>query len=111
VQENAFGDPRRVLSQRLFVFELAPDQRIVQRTFGFAEPARWRDGHRNTDIFKGLISQDVGASAGACVLEWRLAGQAFRGSARGPCIGAAQAELTGAALTLGEPPLRFERRR
>lgn len=111
VQENAFGDPRRVLSQRLFVFEVAPDNRIVQRTFGFAEPLRWRDGHLNTDLFKGLMGQDVGASAGACVLEWRLDGQAFRGSARGPCTGAAQAELTGAALSFGEPPLRFERRR
>lgn len=111
VQENAFGDPRRVLSQRLFVFDVTPDNRIRQRTFGFAEPLRWRDGHLNTDLFKGMMGQDVGASAGACVLDWQLAGQAFTGRARGPCVGAAQAELTGAALSLGEPPLRFERRR
>lgn len=111
VQENAFGDPRRVLSQRLFVFEVTPDNRIQQRTFGFAEPLRWRDGHQNTDLFKGMMGQDVGASAGACVLDWQLAGQAFVARARGPCVGASQAELTGAALSLGEPPLRFERRR
>jgi hypothetical protein len=113
VQENAFGDPRRVLSQRLFVFDVAGDARILQRTLGFAEPNRWRDGHRNTDLFKGLMGQDVGASAGACALEWTLDTEAFVGKApsAGTCIGVSRAELTGRGLTVAEPELRFIRRR
>lgn len=114
VQENVYGDPLRVLSQQLFVFDINAEQRsIVQRTFGFAEPVRWRDGHRNTDLFKGLMGQDVGPVAGSCVLEWRLGTESFTGQSPrpGPCAGLARAELTPAGLTLGEPELRFQRRR
>jgi hypothetical protein len=113
VQENAFGDPRRVLSQRLFVFDVAGDARIRQRTLGFAEPNRWRDGHLNTDLFKGLMGQDVGAAAGACALEWTLGPESFTGKApsAGTCIGVSRAELTGRGLTVAEPELRFSRRR
>jgi hypothetical protein len=113
VQESAFDDPRRVLSQRLFVFELGAGNKILQRVYGFAEPVRWRDGHQNTDLFKGLMGQDVGPLTGSCVLEWRLAGQAFDGRARlpGPCAGLSRAELTPAGLTVGDPELRLQRRR
>jgi hypothetical protein len=113
VQENAFGDPRRVLSQRLFVFDVAGEARIRQRTLGFAEPTRWRDGHLNTDLFKGLMGQDVGAAAGACALEWTLGPDSFTGKApsAGTCIGVSRAELTGRGLTFAEPELRFIRRR
>lgn len=113
VQENAWGDPRRVLSQRLFVFELAGGKKIVQRVFGFAEPVRWRDGHLNTDLFKGMMGQDVGPAAGSCMLEWTLGKQAFNGKSPtpGPCGGLSHAELTPTGLTLGDPELRFQRRR
>lgn len=113
VQENAFGDPRRVLSQRLFVFDVSGDAAILQRVLGFAEPNRWRDGHLNTDLFKGLMTQDVGVAAGACRLEWTLGAEAFTGKAASPgtCIGASRAELTGRGLTFAEPELRFIRRR
>jgi hypothetical protein len=112
VQENAYGDARRVLSQRLFVFDISGEKRILQRSFGFAEPVRWRDGHRNTDLFKGLMGQDVGPTAGSCVLEWTLGPQSFTGRspAPGPCGGLSRAELTPAGLTVGEPELRFQRR-
>ena len=78
VQENAWGDPRRVLSQRLFVFDLVGGKQIVQRVFGFAEPVRWRDGHLNTDLFKGqlevqqtdvVVRETVVAGEGGCRLE------------------------------------------
>jgi CpeT/CpcT family (DUF1001) len=113
VQENAFGDPRRVLSQRLFVFDVSGEARILQRVLGFAEPTRWRDGHLNTDLFKGLMTQDVGVAAGSCILEWTLGAQAFTGQAASPatCTGASRAELDGRGLTFREPELRFTRRR
>jgi hypothetical protein len=113
VQESALGDPRRVLSQRLFVFELGAEKKILQRVYGFSEPVRWRDGHANTDLFKGLMGQDVGPLSGSCVLEWTLGGQAFDGRSPtpGPCAGLARAELTPAGLTIGDPELRFQRRR
>jgi len=112
VQENALGDPRRVLAQRLFVFDLVDEKRIVQRTLGFAEPMRWRDGHMNTDLFKGMMGQDVGAAAGACLLEWSLGTESFAGKSASPgtCSGTARAELTGRGLTLAEPELKFQRR-
>ncbi len=113
LQESALGDARRVLSQRLLVFDVSGEARILQRVLGFAEPNRWRDGHLNTDLFKGLMGQDVGAAAGACSLEWTLGAQSFTGKAVAPgtCIGVSRAELTGAGLTFAEPELRFTRRR
>lgn len=113
VQESALGDPRRVLSQRLFAFEIGAEKKIRQRVYGFAEPVRWRDGHANTDLFKGLMGQDVGPLSGSCVLEWTRGEQAFSGRSPlpGPCAGMARAELTPSGLTLGDPELRFQRRR
>jgi hypothetical protein len=113
VQESAFDDPRRVLSQRLFVLDVGAEKKILQRVYGFTEPVRWRDGHANTDLFKGLMGQDVGPVNGSCVLEWTLGAQAFSGQSAvpGPCAGLSRAELTPAGLTVGDPELRFQRRR
>lgn len=76
-QEMAAGDPRRVLGQRLLAFEAA-EQGIVQRVYLFEDPLRWRDGHRNPDLFKALVLHDV-RPLGGCGLIWKKDGERFRG--------------------------------
>jgi hypothetical protein len=60
VQEVAADDPRRVLAQRLYVVDTLPDaERAVLVQLDFTEPARWRDGHLNRDLFRSLLTQDL----------------------------------------------------
>lgn len=77
--EGVVGDARRVLSQRLLVLALE-EGRIVQNTLGLADPARWRNGHRDPDLFKALMYTDVARGAAGCGLEWRAVDGAFAGS-------------------------------
>ncbi len=79
-QEGVVGDARRVLSQRLLVLEVN-EGRIVQNTLGLADPTRWRNGHRDPDLFKALMYTDVVRSSAGCSLEWRAVAGAFEGSA------------------------------
>jgi hypothetical protein len=109
-QEGVVGDPRRILSQRLLAFEIDKDERIVQRTLGLADPARWRNGHVNPNLFKALMYQDVQPGAG-CVLEWRIESDGFSARALpGACRGSADSRITQAEFTVGEPPLKLRRR-
>jgi hypothetical protein len=60
VQEMAADDERRVLAQRLYVLRpIEGSERAVLSQADFAETARWRDGHRNRDLFKSLLPQDL----------------------------------------------------
>lgn len=70
VQESAADDPRRIFTQRLVAFKFVKKRGIVQSLWTFAEPIRWRDAHRNTDLFKGMTSQDLKPMDG-CDLLWK----------------------------------------
>ena len=71
VQEMAADDPRRVLSQRLYVLNSVPDSESSAMTqLDFAEPSRWRNGHENRDLFRGLLMQDLRVRTG-CDLLWK----------------------------------------
>src|SRR5690606_15489326 len=60
VQETAADDERRVLAQRLYVLRpVEGAERAVLAQADFAETSRWRDGHRNRDLFKSLLPQDL----------------------------------------------------
>lgn len=72
-QESAANDVRRITAQRLMTFEAVKDGRIVERVYTFAQPQRWRDGHLNPGLFKGLMLQDTTALPG-CDLEWKRDG-------------------------------------
>lgn len=76
VQESAADDPRRIFSQRLVSFKAVKNRGIVQTLWTFAEPIRWRDAHRNTDLFKGMTSQDLVPMEG-CDLIWKKKETAF----------------------------------
>jgi hypothetical protein len=69
VQESIAGDPNRVLGQKIVMFGVVK-KNIVQTDYALMEPHRWRNGHLNPDLFKGLIVQDVRANKG-CSLRWK----------------------------------------
>ena len=78
VQESIAGDPNRVLGQKVVVFGVVRKE-IVQTDFSLAEPHRWRNGHLDPDLFKGLMTQDVRSSKG-CSLRWKRVEGKFAGA-------------------------------
>jgi len=109
-QETAFGDPRRVLSQKMLSFEVDPKRGIVETTYQFVEPLRWRDGQKNKDLFTSLVVEDVQVEG--CQLLWKHQEAGFTAT-HDPKIcpdpGGApkvQAELSAGILTLGEYKFR-----
>lgn len=78
VQETVAGDPRRVTGQKIVVFGVVKKQ-VVQTDFTLLDPLRWRNGQRNPDLFKSLITPDV-RSAKGCSLRWKHKEAHFEGS-------------------------------
>lgn len=79
LQETAANDPLRVLSQRLAAFEVVKDRGIVQTLWTLKEPLRWRDAHRNLDLFKSMIPDDYTQLSG-CDLLWKSEEGRFEGA-------------------------------
>src|SRR6478735_5108394 len=77
VQEMAANDVRRVLAQSLYV--LNPVTQLE-----FKEPARWRDGHLNRDLFRGMLVDDLRARPG-CDLLWEREGNGFKAAVGSGC--------------------------
>lgn len=112
-QETAADDPRRVLSQTMYSFQVDPKRGIVQTLYKFVEPLRWRDGQKDKDLFTSLVVEDVQVEG--CQLLWKHKDQGFVAT-HDPRIcpdggGAAkvQAELSGGVLTLGDYKFRKSR--
>jgi hypothetical protein len=78
-QETAANDARRITAQRLMTFEAVKDGRIIERVYTFAQPQRWRDGHLNPGLFKGIMLQDTTPMQG-CDLEWKRDGEKWLGT-------------------------------
>jgi hypothetical protein len=77
MQEMAGDDPRRVLSQRLYVVDAVPDSEMAVLTqLDFIEPSRWRDGQLNRDLFRSLIMTDLRPRSG-CDLLWKRSDTGF----------------------------------
>ena len=70
VQESAADDPRRIFMQRIVSFQFVKGRGIVQTLSSFVEPTRWRDAHRNQDLFKAMTGQDLAPMAG-CEVVWK----------------------------------------
>ncbi|HLY51780.1 MAG TPA: CpcT/CpeT family chromophore lyase [Steroidobacteraceae bacterium] len=66
-QETAADDPRRVLSQKMYSFQLDETRGIVETLYEFVEPVRWRDGSK--ELFTGVQLEDVQAEG--CQLLWK----------------------------------------
>jgi hypothetical protein len=76
MQETAADDPLRVLSQRIYSFDLTADGQIVQSQATLEEPQRWRDAHNNPDVFKSMMQQDLHPMSG-CELTWTHTASGF----------------------------------
>jgi hypothetical protein len=110
-QESAADDARRVLGQKMWSFELDDKHGIVETLYEFNEPARWRDGYLNKDLFTSVQMEDVQPEG--CRLLWKKKGDGYV-AAHDPKVcpdsaaaGAApQLELTADALTVGDYKFR-----
>jgi CpeT/CpcT family (DUF1001) len=69
LQEMAADDPRRVLSQQVAIFKVT-DKGVVESISTLVDPLRWRDGHRQSDIFMGMTPKDLKTTDG-CDLTWK----------------------------------------
>jgi CpeT/CpcT family (DUF1001) len=68
-QETAAGDPLRVLSQKMYSFEVDEKRGIVETLYELAEPLRWRDGQQHKEVFTSIMKTDVQPEA--CQLVWK----------------------------------------
>lgn len=112
-QESAANDPRRVLGRRMYSFQLDEKRGIVETLYEFVEPARWRDGPENKELFTAVTGEDVQPEL--CQLLWTKKGDGFVAAHEqrvcpdaGGAAAAPQVELTVGALTVGD--YKFVRR-
>jgi hypothetical protein len=110
-QETAVDDARRVLSQRMFSFQVEEKRGIVETVYEFIEPVRWRDGQLNKDLFTSVEVEDVQAEG--CLLLWKKKDQRYVAThdpkaCPDPGGGApvTQAELSPGELTIGDYKFR-----
>jgi hypothetical protein len=78
LQESAAEDARRVTTQRLLSFT-AVKEGVLETLYTINQPGRWRDGHLNPDLFKGMMYNDATPLAGCDVL-WKKDGMKFVGA-------------------------------
>jgi hypothetical protein len=69
VRETAADDPRRVLAQHLWVFDLDKKHRLVQAIYLFKEPPRWLHAAEDPYLLESLLPDDLSLLAG-CELIW-----------------------------------------
>jgi hypothetical protein len=109
-QEIVADDPRRVLSQKMYSFQVDEKRGIIETTYAFVEPQRWRDGQQNKDLFTSVVTEDVQPEA--CDLIWKGAEGRFVAThdpkvCPDPGGGAAtQAEFSAGSLSLGDYKFR-----
>jgi hypothetical protein len=90
VQEMAADDLRRVLTQRLYVINSVPKkQQAILTQLDFKEPTRWRDGYRNPEVFRGMLTEDLRARPG-CDLLWERDGKNLKATGGSACRAAAR---------------------
>jgi hypothetical protein len=105
-QEIVADDPRRVLSQKMYSFQVDEKRGIIETTYAFVEPQRWRDGQQNKELFTSVVTEDVQPEA--CDLIWKgTAGRFVATHDQKVCpdpggSAVTQAEFSGGALSLGD---------
>jgi hypothetical protein len=107
----AADDPRRVLSEQMYSFEVDDKRGIVETMYEFVEPVRWRDGQLNKDVFTSIVIEDLQAEG--CVLLWKRDGARFIAThdpkvcpdpAGSPAV--TRAEFSLGSLTIGDYKFR-----
>ncbi len=72
VQEMAPDNPERIMSQRMFSFDVDEERGVVGLVYSFVEPVRWREAARNPQLLTSVMTEDV-APIG-CELVWKRSG-------------------------------------
>jgi len=109
-QETAADDARRVLSQKMYSFQVDEKLGIIETTYAFIEPLRWRDGQQNKELFTSVVTEDVQPEA--CDLIWKGTAGRFVAT-HNPKVcpdpggaAATQAEFSAGFLALGDYKFR-----
>jgi len=90
MQEMAADDPRRVMSQRVVIFN-ATNKGIVESVATLVDPLRWRDGQRDPDVFMGMTPKDLTPVSG-CELIWKRAAETAKAASAPAAARGAKAE-------------------
>jgi hypothetical protein len=92
VRETAADDPRRVLAQHIWTFDLDKKQHLVQTIYLFKEPQRWLHAADDPYLLQSLLSDDLSPLSG-CNLIWSKSDFGFQASTKAAeCKGSAGAE-------------------
>jgi CpeT/CpcT family (DUF1001) len=78
MEESDSDDPRHLIAQYILSFEVVKD-RIVEAVWTLAEPARWRNGAEQPELFSSLQPPDLRLLTG-CSLEWHKTDEGFAAS-------------------------------
>ena len=113
-QEMAADDPRRVLSQKMYGFDVDEKRGIVETVYELVDPLRWRDGQLHAEMFTAMVPEDVQAEG--CQLLWKKTPDGFIANhdpkvCPDPVAAGAppQAALKIGALTIGDYKFRKAR--
>lgn len=106
VQEMAPDNAERIMSQRMFSFDIDEKRGVIGLMYTFVEPVRWREAVHNPQMLTGVMTEDV-APVG-CELIWKRSGESFTAThdpkhchrAGGADAGGPDATLTPDTLTL-----------
>jgi hypothetical protein len=74
-QETAADNPNRVLSEKMYGFQVDEKRGIVETIYEFVEPLRWRNGQQNKDLFTSVTIEDVQPEG--CQLLWKRKDERF----------------------------------
>ena len=92
VRETAANDPRRVLAQHIWTFDLDKQQHLVQTIYLFKEPQRWLHAADDPYLLQSLLAEDLAPLSG-CNLVWSKSDLGFQASTKAAeCRGSAGAE-------------------
>ncbi|MFM2288420.1 MAG: CpeT/CpcT family [Pseudomonadota bacterium] len=94
VREHSAGDLRRVLSDRLWVFDSESGKQLVAQVNRFKEPAHWAGEGSDPELLRSLMPQDVTSLPGCTLVVVRAPG-GFRADAG--AAGCPASDATGAA--------------
>ena len=93
VRERSAGDLRRVLSDRIWVFDSEDGKQLLAQVYRFNDAARWAGGGDDPEMLRSLMPQDVTALAPCALVVLRAPG-GF--SAHSGAVGCPASDATGA---------------
>ena len=111
VRERSSADTRRVLGERLWVFDTLGGKTLPAQVARFTEPERWAGDRAAPELLRSIVPQDVAPVPG-CTLVWVARDGGFSAETAAPgCPGptagrrvAQQWRLAGTQLEFAEVP-------